>query len=141
MHLDSIRLDVSAKLDRKQRSALGQFMTPSGVAGFMAGLFPAFKNRPVSLLDAGAGIGSLTAAFLERRVHGDFGSGQLDVTTYEIDPVLRERLADTLSHYARALPLASHVLDRDFIEDAVNRLQFQEEQQGTDHGFKLKAPG
>jgi hypothetical protein len=28
MHLDPIRLEVSAKLDRKQRSALGQFMTP-----------------------------------------------------------------------------------------------------------------
>jgi tRNA1(Val) A37 N6-methylase TrmN6 len=131
MHLDPIRLEVSAKLDRKQRLALGQFMTPSGVAEFMASLFPSTKNNPVRLLDAGAGIGSLTAAFLERRVHGDFGSCTIDITAYEIDPVLRERLADTLAHYAETLLVTSHVLDMDFIEDTVNRIQFQNAQHFT----------
>jgi adenine-specific DNA-methyltransferase len=126
MHLDPIRREVSAKLDRKQRSALGQFMTPTSVADFMAGLFPSIKKSNVRLLDAGAGIGSLTAAFLERQGHGNFGSGQVELTAYEIDPVLRERLADTLSHYAESLPVTPHVLDRDFIEDAVNRIQFQD---------------
>jgi type I restriction-modification system DNA methylase subunit len=97
MHLDSIRLEVSAKLDRKQRSALGQFMTPTSVADFMAGLFPHIRNRNVRLLDAGAGIGSLTAAFLERWSHGRSASGHVEATAYEIDPILRTRLAETLA--------------------------------------------
>jgi len=41
MMLDQVRLDVSAKLDQSRRSELGQFMTPSNVARFMANLFPA----------------------------------------------------------------------------------------------------
>lgn len=80
MHLDPIRLEVSVKLDRKQRSALGQFMTPTCVADFMAGLFLPAQNSNVRLLDAGAGIGSLTAAFLERWARDGLGSGHVDVT-------------------------------------------------------------
>ncbi len=124
MHLDPIRLDVSSKLDRKQRSALGQFMTPMRVANFMAGLFPPPVNHAIRLLDAGAGIGSLTAAFLERWGHGD-GPG-IEVTAFEIDPVLRARLADTLAHYRQTLSVDGHIHGTDFIEEAVNWLQFRD---------------
>ncbi len=124
MHLDPIRLDISAQLDRKQRSALGQFMTPSRVADFMAGLFQPPANRPIRLLDAGAGIGSLTAAFLERWGQGDMP--YIEVTTFEIDLVLRARLADTLAHYKQTLSVDGHIHGTDFIEEAVNRLQFQD---------------
>ncbi|MHB0974784.1 MAG: Eco57I restriction-modification methylase domain-containing protein [Acidobacteriaceae bacterium] len=130
MHLDPIRREVSAKLDRKQRSALGQFMTPTNVADFMAGLFPPIKGN-VRLLDAGAGIGSLSAAFLERWAREGQGLGHVDVTAYEIDPVLRARLADTLAHYAVAYSVTSEIVDADFIEDAVNRIQFQDVQRFT----------
>lgn len=131
MHLDPIRLEVSATLDRKQRSALGQFMTPTRVADFMAGLFLPAKNSRVRLLDAGAGIGSLTAAFIERCARGSLGSGHVNVTAYEIDPVLRACLADTLVHYADTYSITPQILDTDFIEDAVNRIQFQDVQRFT----------
>lgn len=124
MHLDPIRLDVSAKLDRQQRSALGQFMTPSRVADFMAGLFPPPTKQAVRLLDAGAGIGSLTAAFLER--WGRDHPPEIQVTAFEIDLVLRSRLADTLAHYRQALAVDGHIFGTDFIEEAVNRIQFQD---------------
>ena len=131
MHLDSIRLEVSAKLDRKQRSALGQFMTPTSVADFMASLFPAIRNRNVRLLDAGAGIGSLTSAFLERWSRRRLGSAHVEATAYEVDPVLRARLTETLAHYTEALPVTPHILGMDYIEDAVNRIQFQDVQRYT----------
>lgn len=124
MHLDSIRLDVSAKLDHTQRSSLGQFMTPSRVANFMAGLFPTPADNTIRLLDAGAGIGSLTAAFLERWGRSDMPG--MEVTAYEIDPALRTRLADTLTHYKQTLPVNGEIHGTDFIEEAVNRLQFQD---------------
>lgn len=40
MHPDLIRREVSAKLDRKQQSALGQFMTPTRVADVLAKSWP-----------------------------------------------------------------------------------------------------
>ena len=43
MHLteqiDAVRVEVSGKLDPVRRSELGQFMTPSPTAAFMASLF------------------------------------------------------------------------------------------------------
>lgn len=123
MHLDSIRLDVSAKMDRARRSALGQFMTPSRVADFMAGLFPPPTNPAIRLLDAGAGIGSLAAAFLERWGRG--AGGDISVTAFEIDPVLRARLGDTLAHYRQTLSVQADIQGSDFIEEAVNWLQFR----------------
>ena len=131
MHLDSIRREVSAKLDRKQQSALGQFMTPTSVANFMAGLFAPTARDNIRLLDAGAGIGSLTAAFLARRVRGELGTGHVEVSAYEIDPTLRVRLTETLAHLTGTTPIASRILDTDFIEDAVNRIQFQDTRQFT----------
>ena len=67
--LDDIRITATRELDQSKRGALGQFMTPSQIAGFMAGLFTYGKSA--CLLDAGAGIGSLTSAFLDRAIeHG-----------------------------------------------------------------------
>jgi adenine-specific DNA-methyltransferase len=124
MHLDPIRLDISAQLDREQRSTLGQFMTPTRVAEFMAGLFPGPASRDIRLLDAGAGIGSLTAAFLERWCQGELP--RIEVTAFEIDPVLQARLSDTLAHYRQTLAVEGQIQGTDFIEAAVNWLQFQD---------------
>ena len=58
--MDKRRHEANARLDPKTKGALGQFMTPYKIAECMAGLF---KNRQNAvLLDAGAGIGSLTVA-------------------------------------------------------------------------------
>lgn len=131
MMLDQARLEVSAKLDRSRRSELGQFMTPSNVACFMANLFPAGTLKNVRLLDAGAGIGSLAGAFLDRWAARDFPFRHVEVTAYEIDDTLRERLSHTLAHYAGRLDLNSEILDEDFIENAVNRIQFQSQRRFT----------
>ena len=61
--VDFFRLDANRKLDPERRSALGQFMTPLATARLMASMFDA-KGDEVTLLDAGAGVGSLTAAFV-----------------------------------------------------------------------------
>ena len=63
--VDLYRVDASRKLDPKKRSALGQFMTPVSVAAFMASLFGENEGQDIQLLDAGAGVGSLTAATVQ----------------------------------------------------------------------------
>ena len=49
----------------ESRKEKGQVFTPAGVCRFMAGLFTRIPDR-FRLLDAGAGVGSLAAAFCER---------------------------------------------------------------------------
>jgi len=49
--------------------ALGQYMTPANIAAFMASLFTDISDD-FQLLDAGAGEGSLSCAFLEALRNG-----------------------------------------------------------------------
>lgn len=105
---DTIRKQVSRQLEPNRKSALGQFMTPSTVADFMAGLFDAPK-QPVRLLDAGAGIGSLTVA--ARKKLGLVES----VGLWELDPLMRTHLAQTME----SLLIPHTIHSEDFIESAV----------------------
>jgi adenine-specific DNA-methyltransferase len=63
--VESYRLDISRKLVPKKRSEMGQFLTSVPIARFMASLFDSVGYSQIRLLDAGAGVGSLTAAFVE----------------------------------------------------------------------------
>jgi adenine-specific DNA-methyltransferase len=107
--IDQIRIAVSARLDPVTRAALGQYMTPWPIARFMASLFS--KQAPEALLDAGAGVGSLSLAFFDR-----FPKSRVEA--WEIDPTLRDYLADLLSD------VDATIYSNDFIEDATNNIQF-----------------
>lgn len=111
--IDEICVEASRKLDQSKRGALGQFMTPSAIAGFMASLFTYGKD--IRLLDAGAGAGALTSAFL-----GKAGDSNVSVDAWEIDPVLRGYLADTLTHHEKGSGgrVSATIHAADFIEDA-----------------------
>ena len=62
---DFYRIDASLTLDAKRRVALGQYMTPVQIGRFMASLCWDTLGA-LRVLDQGAGVGSLTAAFAER---------------------------------------------------------------------------
>jgi tRNA1(Val) A37 N6-methylase TrmN6 len=113
--LDRMRLEATRRLNPERKAELGQFMTPESVARFMAGLFSQ-RTGAIRLLDAGAGVGSLTAAFLNR-----WGSDEVRVTVYEIDGTLARYLRETLRAYADGRFEAT-VIDRDFIRDAVYKI-------------------
>ena len=103
--VEQTRLRVSKNTEAKRKSQLGQFLTPARTAQFMAGLFTAKDELHCRLLDAGAGIGSLTSAFLERCVEGDLKFRKVDVTTFELDSLIHKELNDALSSYKNRLPL------------------------------------
>jgi len=109
--IDSLRREANAKLDPKKKGALGQFMTPFKIAEFMASLF--VKRKDAVLLDAGAGIGSLTLGAskvlkLER------------AEAWELDPVMVSYLQENLA--SLGVPTVLH--EADFILDSVDRIQF-----------------
>jgi hypothetical protein len=117
--VDDLRLQVSPRLALKRKSELGQFMTPMPVARFMAAMFPPSKVKVCTLLDAGAGLGALTCAFLDRWKAGGFGFSRLESTAHEFDDVLRTHLEDTLKAQADPKRFVHHVVPGDFIIQSV----------------------
>lgn len=120
--IDQTRREASERLNPATRSELGQFMTPTNVADFMAALFTRWPNY-VRLLDPGAGIGSLTEAFAERFVTHAPTQATLESHCYEIDPMLigylTEQLADIKSKIAKdGYHFISAIHSRDFIQEA-----------------------
>jgi tRNA1(Val) A37 N6-methylase TrmN6 len=124
-HADNVRRSVAPTIDRKRRSELGQFMTPSTVARFMASLLKKGSKRSARLLDAGAGVGSLTSAFLDRCVEGELRFRKVEIVAYELDEALHEHLLERLADHKGRLALTSEVRGGDFIEQAVNAIQFR----------------
>ncbi|MDP1610252.1 MAG: Eco57I restriction-modification methylase domain-containing protein [Sulfuritalea sp.] len=92
--IDTRRENVAALIPPTRKSEFGQFMTSSRIASFMAEMFEDFEGRDIRLLDAGAGIGSLAAAFAQRAAKEHPTSTFL--SSWEIDPTMREHLAETL---------------------------------------------
>jgi hypothetical protein len=68
------------------------------------------------LLDAGAGVGALACAFLDRWAAGAFGFQAVKATACEIDPALCAYLTRNLSDYPGVQP---HIVQGDYIPLAV----------------------
>jgi hypothetical protein len=121
-HADAVRREVAPKLALKRKSALGQFMTPAPVAQFMAALFPPATLQTCRLLDAGAGIGALSCAFLDRCAAANGLTFQnAEIEAYEIDDSLRAHLETTLASYAGRLPVTYKLSSGDFIWEAARK--------------------
>ena len=118
--IDQVRREASKLLDSKRRSELGQYMTPSSIAEFMASLF-SYHGR-AKLLDAGAGVGSLTSAFFDQALREEIS---VDAETWEIDNTLGGYLKNTLDEYVQLgqgkIKACTHTSD--FIEDATFSIQ------------------
>lgn len=115
------RLQLSRNTDPKKKSQLGQFFTPEATAKFMAGMFPD-GNGVCRLLDAGAGIGSLTAAFLDRWKDGGFHFHRVELDAFEIDRALIRHLSRMLDGYGHGVNLLGHIHKEDFIHAAAGSL-------------------
>ena len=115
------RLQLSKATDANKKSYLGQFLTPERTAEFMASLFPD-GTECCRLLDAGAGIGSLSAAFLERWLKGDLHFQRMEVDAFELDHALIKHLEQTLNHYNSRDDFLCNIHEEDFIHASVASL-------------------
>ena len=109
------RVRASSELLATRRGELGQFFTPPSVASLLAGMFDRCSG-PTPPLDAGAGIGGLTAAWPARAgVEG--WHAEIDATAVEIDEDLMPTLKETLLECGAVSPGSSfEVVAADFIE-------------------------
>src|ERR1044072_9013672 len=87
------------------------------------------KKRPqhISLLEAGAGVGVLTAALIDEMGRWKNKPESVSVTAYEIDSLLTAYLIETLALCRlkceeAGIKFHSEILCEDFIESAVNQL-------------------
>ena len=125
--VDLIRLEANGRLNPARKAEFGQFLTPGGVARFMASLF-CKHSGPLNVLDAGAGVGSLTAAFINR-----WPGRAMTISAYEIDPTLAAYLRETLARYGDRIDAT--IIGRDFIQDAVYRLKLGTSSPGFTHAI------
>ena len=120
---DLNRQEANVNLDEKLRAKLGQFMSSSAVSKLLADMFENVTGEH-RLIDAGAGVGSLTAAFVERvKPH----ASSIDSVCYELSDVMNKYLSNTLSLCENACDKSTvhweqKVIKEDFIEHAVTLL-------------------
>jgi adenine-specific DNA-methyltransferase len=70
-------------------------VTPGPIADFMASLFSTPRRR-VRILNPGAGVGTLTAAVVDRLLSRKKPPEEIEATCYEVDARLFAKLAETL---------------------------------------------
>src|SRR5947208_14537789 len=89
--VELLRLDAGRRLDPQRKKELGQFLTPAPVAQLMASMVKV-TTPVVSILDPGAGVGSLFAAVVAELCGRPAKPQAIHVTAYEIDNTLGEYL-------------------------------------------------
>jgi adenine-specific DNA-methyltransferase len=117
---------VATANPRERQEELGQFLTASPVADFMASMFGPLP-RTVRLLDAGAGAGSLTAAFVSRCCEKRDGIRVIEATLYELDCEILDALSATMRECERRCVAAGirftfTIHSADFIHEMSTRL-------------------
>lgn len=93
--IDSIRFLAVTSLNPLRRNSLGQYFTPLPIAQMMASMFQT-RRKTIHLLDAGAGVGVLVAAFVDAACKRKEKPRKMTVTVYELDVNLLPFLSRTL---------------------------------------------
>jgi len=124
--VDLFRLDANRQLDSRRRVELGQFMTPAPIARLMAAMLVCDTSE-VSLLDAGAGVGSLLSAAVVALSSREQPPKIIHVTAYELEPLMIAYLRDTLQLCAElcdrmGIAFSSEIIAADFIAHTVDVL-------------------
>jgi adenine-specific DNA-methyltransferase len=115
-------------LDKRERkAALGQFFTPTPVADLMASFFEQ-NRKDIELLDAGAGKGALTEAFVRSQCTRSAKPKRIAVTAYEIDEFLLNALHTTLLRCGKECETAGikfsfQIRNEDFVLSAAESIR------------------
>lgn len=119
---DQYRMEAYKAVGDGSRSKHGQFFTPPQIARMMAALFGDLPSE-IRLLDAGAGIGSLTAAFIDEIITREKPPEKISVTAYEQESKFQPYLKKTLEKCHAAceqvgIAFSSVIKIEDFVDAA-----------------------
>lgn len=106
------------------QSQLGQYLTSEQIATFMAQLFPDLPPA-IRLLDAGAGAGALTTAFVTRWREKTNGGVRIMAHAYELDAAMLnalQKMADALNGIEG---VTAEIIEGDFIRHAATMLRLE----------------
>jgi adenine-specific DNA-methyltransferase len=117
---------MSHTVSSERQAALGQFLTPAHIADFMASLFNRLP-RSVRLLDAGAGAGSLTSAFVRRVCEEKLDVERVEVSAWEVDAEIHPRLQAAMIECERrckacGIVFQANIHRGDFIVESASQL-------------------
>jgi adenine-specific DNA-methyltransferase len=126
--VELIHLAANNQIKQSPKNKNGQFLTPLPIAKLMASMFD-FNLPEISLLDAGAGAGSLLAAFVSELCQRQKRPKHLHITAYEIDNIIIKYLQQTLQcceDFCNKIGInfTYKIYECDFIESVVNILQY-----------------
>lgn len=124
--INRTRMQATSKLDTTRRGSLGQFFTPLPIAQMMSSML-GIERRRIYLLDAGAGTGVLTAAFVNSVCESRDKPKEIIVTAVELDEFLIPYLQNTLEICQQVceqsnIKFTARIYNEDFIKFAVNNL-------------------
>lgn len=124
--VDARRREAMAALDVDAQRTLGQFFTSKSAADLVAMMPQLLDRGTMRVLDPGAGVGSLTAALVERAIR-EAPSLSLELVAVELDvcvvPQLQETLTDCVKEGARhGMTIDTQLLQMDFLLDGVEAL-------------------
>lgn len=124
---DDLRARAFASAEMTHQKQLGQFLTPPHVADLMAGMFRC-NACSIRLLDAGAGMGMLSAAFVRRQLMRPSPPSHIEICAYELDEALIVGIEKTFEACraaceARDVTFSATVRNADFIGEGVEMLR------------------
>lgn len=124
---DALRARFFAFADPERQKALGQFLTPPHVADLMAEMFR-LRVSHMHVLDAGAGLGILSSAFVRRQLLKKNPPKQIEVTAYELDQALVSGLEETyetcrVACQNRDVQFSATIRNADFIAEGAEMLR------------------
>ena len=117
------RKAATSTLEPTTQARLGQFFTPAAAAALIASIPRLPEKGRLRVLDPGAGVGSLSAALVER-VAAEVPDLEIEIVAIEADPSLLPALRETLDACAQSAKVRYEVVEGDYIFWATRTLEY-----------------
>ncbi|MEC1636413.1 Eco57I restriction-modification methylase domain-containing protein [Bacillus mojavensis] len=124
---ESSNIVIKSRYESINKDNYEQFFTPMSVANYMSSMFKETKKNEIKILDPGAGIGNLTAAFIFNVLKWRNKPKKIHATLYEIDYTLISELKKNLEICMTEcdknnIKLEVEIINKDFLICTINQL-------------------
>lgn len=130
-NIEKERLSHAIETTETHKKDFGQYLTPYAIAKYMANLFPK-TNEEISILDPGAGIGTLSCALLDRIKEEKWNNPQINLTAYDIDASVVGSLSKNITTEGeKIINFSQNIFAEDFLQKTSFEYSFGSSEQFT----------